>query len=98
MENSKLISAALVTLMVSAGPALAGCYADYKAKRDDPLRLHYGVIEMPNPICKNPSKAKTEVRSRLALHDWKLLNVISVFGDEGLNKRKKSAGKFYLRY
>ena len=24
-----------------AGPAAAECYADYKAKRDEPLKLHY---------------------------------------------------------
>jgi len=35
-----------VTLMALAGNAQAACYADYKAKRDDPLRLHYGVAEI----------------------------------------------------
>ena len=41
--------AALVAL--TGLPAAAECYADYKAKRDDPLKLHYGVIALPDAIC-----------------------------------------------
>ena len=37
----------LAALVALAGlPAAADCYADYKAKRDDPLQLHYGVIAL----------------------------------------------------
>ena len=40
-----LLLVPLLALML-AGPAQAECYADYKAKQDDPLRLHYGVAQV----------------------------------------------------
>lgn len=81
---------------MAASTAQAACYADYKAKQDDPLRLHYGVIEL-NTEC-DIDAAATEVAERLSETDWHLLNVVSVFQDDGLSEREASAGKFFLRY
>lgn len=79
-------------------PVQAACYADYKAKRDDPLKLHYGVMELPDTACANRSAATRQVAARLAPQGWVLLNVLSVFDADGLAERKDSAGKFFLRY
>lgn len=91
-------SIALTVFISIANPALAGCFADYKAKRDNPLRLHYGVIELSDAACRAPMRAKAEIAEHLAREDWQLLNVVSVFDDDGLNERRKSAGKYFLRY
>ncbi len=94
----------LVNMMVVAGtllladPAAAACYADYKAKRDNPLRLHYGVIELPDGACENKKGAREEIAQRLAQAEWTLLNVLSLFGEEGLEDRRESAGEFFLRF
>lgn len=82
-------------LSLLATTAAAECYADYKAKQDNPLRLHYGVMEVP--VCQ-PGPARQEIAKRLKKSGWTLLNVISVFGPEGLDQRKENAGKFYLRF
>jgi len=89
------LSAALLAL---ATPATASdkCYADYKAKQDNPLRLHYGVMRLNGP-CERAS-ARSEVSDRLARDGWVLLNVLSVFGKDGLDERKDSAGRYYLRF
>jgi hypothetical protein len=79
-----------------AGTASADCYAEYKAKRDDPLRLHYGVAAIDGDCSK--SNAADQLRQRLSADDWKLLNVVGVFEDAGLEERKESAGEFFLRY
>jgi hypothetical protein len=39
----RLAPLALSLFLAAAQPAAAACYADYKAKQDAPLRLHYGV-------------------------------------------------------
>ncbi len=78
--------------------AQAACYADYKAKRDDPLRLHYGVIELDDAICDDRQAIRKEIQNRIGAEDWTLLNVLGAFGAEGLQERKESAGKFYLRF
>ena len=86
----------LLLLMLVAGPAQAACYADYKAKQDDPLRLHYGVVELPQSSCDEASAADA-LRARLA-DGWQFLTVMSVFDESGLEQRRASAGEYFLRY
>jgi len=82
--------------LVTASSASAACYADYKAKKDNPLRLHYGVAQVSG-ACDRAS-ARAELAGRLAAKGWTLLNIVSVFGDEGLSQRKDSAGSNFLRF
>ncbi len=86
----------LVGLLAVAAPAQAQCYADYKAKQDNPLRLHYGVVQLQGAC--SASAARSEVADRIARGGWTLLNVVSVFGPEGLNERRDSAGPYFLRF
>ncbi|MCG7520624.1 MULTISPECIES: hypothetical protein [Ruegeria] len=91
-----ILSSLAVAALISLGTAAsAECYADYKAKQDNPLRLHYGVMQVS--AC-DKGQAQQEVSQRLSASGWTLLNVMSVFGPEGLDKRKANAGQFYLRY
>lgn len=85
-----------LALLVLGTAAQAECYADYKAKRDDPLRLHYGVAQIEGPC--TIEAAEDELAVRLAEADWQLLNVVGVFGDEGLEERRGDAGDYYLSF
>lgn len=87
-----------LTLSVYALPSQAGCYADYKAKQDNPLRLHYGVVELPDAACDNRQAAKRQVQQRLENEGWQLLKIQSIFDESGLTERKESAGEFFLRF
>ncbi|MCX7558041.1 hypothetical protein OS190_00575 [Sulfitobacter sp. F26204] len=90
-------SIALALVMISALPVqAAGCYVDYKAKQDNPLRLQYGVAQI-NGTC-DLRAAAAELAPRLAAQGWQLLNILSVFGEDGLDQRKDSAGQNYLRF
>jgi hypothetical protein len=86
----------LLFLCLSATFAQAACYADYKAKQDNPLRLHYGITEVRGDC--SVSAAEAQLRDSLARDGWQLLNVLGVFDDAGLEERRESAGEFYLRY
>lgn len=93
------IALALAALLATAAPAAANCFADYKAKNDGgSLRLHYGVAELPDRACGSKRDAADALAPRLAAQGWTLLNVLSIFGPEGLEQRKDSAGQFFLRY
>ena len=96
----KAIALLIVTLALSgaAGSAQAACYADYKAKRDDPLKLHYGVMHIDTNPCAMSDSVRKTVARRLNKAGWQLLQVQSVFDDSGLEKRKSDAGKFFLRF
>lgn len=87
-----------LTVLAASGTADAACYADYKAKRDKPLRLHYGVIELPDVVCGDTAQTRAEIKTRIKIDGWKLLNVLSVFDADELENRKESAGEFFLRF
>lgn len=98
MKNLRPLLVAGLIALAAALPAQAACYADYKAKRDNPLRLHYGVIELPDAACGGAGAAAGEISRRISRDGWTLLNVMAIFGADGLAERRESAGQFYLRY
>lgn len=93
----RLALAALLVLGLAL-PVHAECYADYKAKKDKPLQLAYGVSQISDAACGDQKAARAELAPRLAADGWTLLKILSTFGPEGLSERKASAGDFFLRY
>lgn len=90
MKQLILTLSALIALSL---PADAGCFVDYKAKKDDPLRLHYGVAEV---ACGGD--AYSELADRLAANGWTLLAIVSSFDETGLAERQDSAANYFLRF
>ncbi len=86
----------LAALVITTASAQAACFADYKAKQDDPLRLQYGVAEISGDC--STSNAAQQLNEKLATDGWTLLNVLGVFDEAGLDDRKDSAGEYFLRY
>lgn len=92
-----LAGAAWLGLSLTAAPARAAeCYADYKAKQESPLKLHYGVMALRGACSKE--SATQEVAARLGQNGWTLLTILSVFDAADLEKRKANAGPYYLRF
>ncbi len=96
--NMRPFLVALAAITALASPASAACYADYKAKRENPLKLHYGVMRIDSNSCDMSDKVKSTVSNRLKSSGWQLLQVQSVFDDSGLEKRKRDAGEYFLRF
>lgn len=88
----------ILALVMGASAARAECYGDYKAKKDSPLQLSYGVIALPDEACQDFVLAGDITRERIAAGGWTLLRLLSVFGPEGLEQRMESAAEYYLRY
>ncbi|GAA6188727.1 hypothetical protein NBRC116596_17900 [Litorivita sp. NS0012-18] len=85
-----------LALPIAPAARAADCYADYKAKQDAPLKLHYGVLAL-NGACTK-SDATEEAAKRLKQNGWTLLQVLSVFDATQLDQRKTNAGPYYLRF
>ena len=98
MKKRNIISAATALALLWVQAANASCFADYKAKQDSPLRLHYGVISLPSSVCSSKSAAKKTIAKKISRDDWTLLTVIGLFDESGLGERKNSAGAYYLKY
>jgi hypothetical protein len=77
--------------------AQAACYADYKAKQENPLKLHYGIMKFDSVECTAIIVQK-KVALRLLPHGWTLLNLLTVSRKLPTTQRKENAGENFLRY
>lgn len=95
-----MIKILLVTLFVISYPQVlfADCYVDYKAKKNEPLRLHYGIARIDTSVCKDRDAAVLDLRARLQTNGWILLKLMDFFEQEGLEERKENAGAYFLKY
>ncbi len=98
MKTRMFKYAAILAALLAAGPVSAACFADYKAKKDSPLRLHYGVLQLDVEPCRMSNAVANTVRNRLANGGWTLLQVQSVFDERSLEAKKKDAGAYFLRF
>ncbi|MEM7752039.1 MAG: hypothetical protein AAF230_01430, partial [Pseudomonadota bacterium] len=73
--KTHLILAAFAFATVFASSAQAACYADYKAKQENPLKLHYGVVQVDISPCAMSQTVTRQVRQRLQSAGWQLLQV-----------------------
>ncbi len=85
-----------IAILVSQA-AHAACYADYKAKQENPLKLHYGIMKLDDGKCSASATEKI-VAARLLPHGWTLLNLVSVFRKLPTLQQKENAGENFLRY
>lgn len=88
----------LLCLALAPAAAQADCYADYKAKQDDPLRLHYGVMQIPDDYCTMPELLPELMSRRLDAAGWTLLSVLSMTGTFPSPEQEANAGPYFLRF
>ena len=88
----------IITLVIFlTQSAQAACYADYKAKQENPLKLHYGIMKFNSVEC-TASIVQKKVALRLLPHGWTLLNLLTVSRKLPTTQRKENAGENFLRY
>jgi hypothetical protein len=92
-----LAQAAFLIAMALATQASAQCYADYKAKQDAPLRLQYGLIELPASACGSRAAATQYAAPVIARSGWTLLQIESFLNEAQFNARRANAGAVHLR-
>ena len=93
------IFSALIGLVLTTQVSLAqadDCLYAYKAKRDNPLQLHYGVMAIQGRC--EPAAAKREAAERLQASGWSLLVLLERVEPAKLNQYKETAGEYFLRY
>ena len=50
----------------------------YKAKRDNPLKLDFGTADLPDEACASEAAAAAALAPRLAEKGWTLLAIVSI--------------------
>jgi hypothetical protein len=94
--KTTFLTAAFLALTL-AGQASAQCYADYKAKQDSPLRLQYGIIELPQSACASVQAAREYAEPVISRSGWTLLQIESIFDAAEFQRRSANAGAIHLR-
>jgi hypothetical protein len=77
MKHMLLIPAVLAALL-SAAPADAACRVEYKAKKDNPLRLNFGTANLPDSACASKAAAAKALAPKLQKEGWTLLAIVSI--------------------
>jgi hypothetical protein len=85
------------TAMVLAIPASAACYAEYRASRQSPVQLAYGVAEIRGGAC-NAQAAAQYLQARLAQSGWTLQNVLSTVTSNSAPANAGYTGGHYLNF
>ena len=85
-------------LSAAASGASAACYAEYKARRDAPYGLHYGIMLLSDGGCPGRGEAEQAVRARLQAGGWALLDLTGLSQSEPSAQKRENAGAFYLRF
>jgi hypothetical protein len=70
----------LLALSLTALPASAACRVEYKAKRDNPLKLDFASAQLPDEACASKQAAAAALAPRLAQDGWTLLSIVSILG------------------
>ncbi len=76
--TQRLISALALGACLAAGTADAACQVQYKAKRDNPLKLDFGTASLPDEACASEAAAAAALAPRLAEKGWTLLSIVSI--------------------
>ncbi|WP_299923032.1 hypothetical protein [uncultured Pelagimonas sp.] len=90
------IAPLLIALALPTG-AMADCFVEYKAKKDNPLRLHYGILSLQGS-CPSAGQAAGLASRRVSAGGWTLLNVVGLSQNPPSGAKKANAGEYYLRY
>ena len=96
MKHILRLSAILVSLAL-ATQASAQCYADFKAKKDDPWQGQYGIIELPASACGSLDAAKSYAKPVIARSGWELLQIRSIFDASEFQSRSANASVIHRR-
>lgn len=94
----KLIKFSLVlcfTTLFSAAHANE-CFVLYKAKKDNPLKLHLGLIQINDECASHDIEGITI--QRLNSSGWKLLKIVKFTGKIEVEKMEKDLGDYFLKY
>ena len=72
------------------------CFILYKAKKDNPLKLHLGLMEIDR-TCSDDA-IEVILRRRLLPAGWSLLQIVNVSQDIAVEKIKRDLGEYFLKY
>lgn len=72
------------------------CFVLYKAKKDNPLKLHLGLIQINGQCSDHDVEGITS--KRLSSTGWKLLQIVTSSGNIDTKKMESDLGDYFLKY
>ena len=78
MMKPRVLTVLTLAACLAAGTADAACQVQYKAKRDNPLKLDFGTASLPDDACASNDAAAAALAPQLAAKGWTLLAIVSI--------------------
>lgn len=78
MTKRRILPLLALVSCLAAGMADAACQVQYKAKRDNPLKLDFGTASLPDEACASEAAAAAALAPQLAEKGWTLLAIVSI--------------------
>lgn len=72
------------------------CFVVYKAKKDNPLKLHLGLMQISGQCLIQDIEGITS--RRLDSTGWKLLKIVKTSSNIDAEKMEKDLGDYFLKY
>ena len=72
------------------------CFVLYKAKKDNPLKLHLGLIQINGQCSAHDVEGITS--KRLSSTGWKLLQIVKASSKIDTEKMESDLGDYFLKY
>lgn len=93
----RILLVTLATVAALAAPAHAACYAEYRAQRQSPVQLAFGVAEIRGGAC-NAQAAANYLRNTLGRSGWTLSNIVSTVNSNSAPGNSGYTNGHYLRF
>ncbi len=72
------------------------CFILYKAKKDNPLRLHVGIMEIERQCVDTDIEVLSQ--QRLKPDGWSLLQIVNRLQKIDTKKLESDLGEYFLKY
>jgi hypothetical protein len=72
------------------------CFVLYKAKKDNPLKLHLGLMQVKNACLGR--NLESIVSNRLNSSGWLLLKIVNITENIETEKMKSDLGDYFFKY
>lgn len=96
--HSKLLKISLILCFsfFFTGVYAGECFVLYKAKKNNPLKLHLGLMQVNEPCSGN--SLEIVVSNRLKPSGWLLLKIVNTTESIETEKMKSDLGDYFLKY
>ncbi len=96
MTRIIMVATFLFSICLYTHASANNCFILYKAKKDNPLRLHVGIMEIERQCVDTDIEVLSQ--QRLKPDGWSLLQIVNRLQKIDTKKLESDLGEYFLKY